>query len=118
MTNFCGESDAAAEQLYDELMARTWALHGVVQSVVTDVWRTDVSARLAAAALSHVRALRERSVHADVLRALLWPVGSPPGVGDAWWATPLGQLMSAREPQTAPTEGNLIVDLVDDLAAS
>ena len=118
MTNFCGESDAAAEQLYDELMARTWALHGVVQSVVSDVSRPDVSARLAAAALNHVRALRGRSVHAGVLGALLWPVGPPPGVGDAWWATPLGQLMLASQPQTAPTEGDLIVDLVDDLLAS
>ena len=118
MTNFCGESDAAAEQLYDELMARTWALHGVMPSVMTDVARTDVSARLAAAALLHVRALRGRSAHAGALRALLWPVGARPGVGDAWWATPLGQLMSATQPQTAPTKGDVTVDLVDDLVAS
>ena len=118
MTNFCGESDAAAEQLYDELMARTWALHGVIQSVMTDVSRTDVSARLAAAALLYVRALRGRSIHVGALCALLWPGGSRPGVGDAWWATPLGQIMWATQPQTAPTEGDLMVELVDDLVAS
>ena len=97
MTEFCERSDPAAEQLYDELMTRTWALHGVLQSVTTDVTRAEVSTRLAAAALSHVRDLRGSIVHAGVLHALLWPTGSCPGVGDAWWATPLGQFLSAGQ---------------------
>ena len=39
MANLDADWDAAAEQLYDELMSRTWALHGVLRSESTDVTR-------------------------------------------------------------------------------
>jgi hypothetical protein len=118
MTNFCGGSDAAVEQLYDELMARTWALHSVVPSAATDVSRADVSTRLAAAAFTLVRDLRELAGHPGALHALLWPTGSRPLVGDTWWATPLGMLMSPAQPASTQTNGDVTVDVVDDLVAS
>jgi hypothetical protein len=118
MTNICGGSDAAVEQLYDELMARTWALHGVVPSLATDVSRADVSTRLAVAALTLVRDVLERTGDTRELHALLWPMGTCPGVGDAWWATPLGLLMSAAQPVPAQTDRDVTVDVVDDLVSS
>jgi hypothetical protein len=96
---FCGGSDAAAEQLYDELMARTWALHAVLQSVMTDVRRRDVATQLAAAADRHVRDLRDEADAGCTVRAVLWPTGCLPSPSDAWWATPLGLLMRERRPK-------------------
>ena len=54
MANHDADWDAAAEQLYDEMMSRTWALHGVLRSESTDVTRLDVCTRLADVALRRV----------------------------------------------------------------
>ena len=100
-----GGSDAAAEQLYDELMARTWALHGVLQSVTTDVCAVRCvdtvgrrSAQLTSVTCEEASSTPVRSMRCCGL------VGSCPGVGDAWWATPLGQLLSAG-PASVGTNG-------------
>ncbi len=73
MANFCGESNAAVEQLYDELMARTWAIHDVLGAAATDVTSADVAARLAAVARTQIRSLLTEGVHELALNALLWP---------------------------------------------
>ena len=97
----CEEAgDAAAEQLYDELTARTWGLHQVLRSVTTDVARRDMIEQLATAADRHVAALRGDDPVADPLRRLLWPSGAIPVANDPRWATPQGQLIphpSARQ---------------------
>lgn len=94
MANLWTESDAAVEQLYDELMARTWAIHRIVDADATDVTRPDVSANLAAVALGHVSSLVNGDADEDwALERLLWPTRPRPVATDPWWLTPLGQLI-------------------------
>jgi hypothetical protein len=93
-------ADPATEQLYDELMARAWALHSVVQTAGTDVRRADVSAAIAAAARCHVSTLGSGGGEAlRTVHALLWPASDAPAPDHPWWATPLGQLMRGRQPE-------------------
>ncbi|MET0147054.1 MAG: hypothetical protein ABW328_20015 [Ilumatobacteraceae bacterium] len=119
MANFFGESDAAVEQLYDELMARAWAIHGVLGAAATDVTRADVAARLAAVALSHVSGLATGGVDADVaLDAVLWPAAGRPVEGDPWWSTPLGQLVSKTPRERAATRDQRPGGVTPELVAS
>ena len=55
------------------------------------------------AAQRQVAALRrgDRDDGTDGLRRLLWPCGTIIAEGDAWWATPLGQLMQDQRPSPA-----------------
>jgi len=96
---------AAAEQLYDELMARTWSVHQVVGSALTDVDRRDVSHQLVVAAQRTIAGLQgpDSDQVADGLRRLLWPCGALPGPGDPWWATPLGQLLAIECATRSPS---------------
>jgi hypothetical protein len=96
--------DAAMEQLYDEFLARTWALHQVLASGTTDVTRRDVTAQLAAAANRQLAALAGsgRDQVAGRLHRLLWPSGAIPAANDPWWATPLGRFRQHDPALTAP----------------
>jgi hypothetical protein len=119
MANVRGDTTAAVEQLYDELMARTWAIHGVVGAAATDVTVADVAARLAAVAFSHVRGLVMGGVGAEMaLDALLWPSGARPVEADPWWSTPLGQLMTKSPRERAATGDQRAGDVIRDLIAS
>jgi hypothetical protein len=111
--NIGHDLDPAAEQLYDELMARAWALHTVLPSVMTDVHRNDVSRRLVEAAHRHVSDLRSnRPIATSALLTLLWPMRCIPPASDPWWATPLGALITHhRQPQMAPTVEHAIATL-------
>lgn len=95
--------DAAIEQLYDEFLARTWALHEVLGSVMIDVARRDVTEQLAITAGRHVAALAGDGGHqiVDRLPRLLWPSGTIPAADDPWWATPLGRLITTVGPGDA-----------------
>jgi hypothetical protein len=116
---FWEETDAAAEQLYDELMARTWALHAVRPSPVTDVHQRDVAVQLAEAAARYVGELRRGSAPAgQAVRALLWPSASVPAGSDPWWATPLGALLRQRRAQLAPTVRSTSPRSISHLVAS
>ena len=96
--------DAAIEQLYDELLARTWAVHEVLGSVMIDVARRDVTEQLAAAAGRHVAALAGDGEHqiVDRLLRVLWPSGTIPAADDPWWATPLGRLITTAGNRRCP----------------
>lgn len=91
-----GDWDPAAEQLYDELMSRTWALHLVLGSASTDVTRDDVCDHLATVARRCVCLQRVGDDVDPGLDGLLWPSGACPDDRHPWWSTPLGQLMSTR----------------------
>ncbi|HEU4839860.1 MAG TPA: hypothetical protein VFT09_00410 [Ilumatobacteraceae bacterium] len=100
MDVFDEQGDAAVEQLYDELLARTWSVHQVMGSVTTDIDRREVTEQLAIAARRYVAALGHDGHHAaDRLRRVLWPCGAIPTDGDAWWATPLGRLIRGGCPR-------------------
>ena len=119
MANFCGESDAAVEQLYDELMARIWAIHDILGTAGADVTRADVAARLAAVALTHVRNLSTGGVQAEIaLSALLWPSGARPIETDPWWSTPLGHLIDKTARERASTRHAQASDAICHLVAS
>ena len=96
--------DAAIEQLYDEFLARTWALHEVLGSVTIDVAHRDVTEQLAITAGRHVAALAGNGGHqiVDRLLRLLWPSGTIPAADDPWWATPLGRLITTAGPRRCP----------------
>ena len=85
----------AAEQLYDEILARTWALHQLDPSLGVDVDATAVRARAAACAVRIVGRLAEDPASEEQrwLSVLLWSGSAPPGVSDGWWSTPLGCLL-------------------------
>jgi len=85
--------DAAATQLYDELMARAWAMFTVLASPHDDVREPLVQRRLAATATRYVSDLARTPRINQALRALLWPTSCGPSPQDAWWDTPLGTLM-------------------------
>ena len=60
MDVFLNERDAAVEQLYDELVGRTWSVQQVLGAVMPNVDRRDVHEHLAAVANRHVVALATR----------------------------------------------------------
>jgi hypothetical protein len=111
MANVEGDWDPAAEQLYDELMSRTWAVHGVVGSSATDVTRTDVCGHLATFARHWVCARRGGDEIDLGLDALLWPSGARPDDSHPWWSTPLGRLMSMRPRSATSTRRDVELDV-------
>ena len=85
----------AAEQLYDEILARTWSLHQLDPRLGGDV---DIAAVRACAATTAVRIVGRllegpASEERRWLSALLWSGSAPPGVTDGWWSSPLGCLL-------------------------
>ena len=92
-------ADPAAEQLYDELVARAWAIGLFIPDArfeLSDGNRT----RLARVAVNAVDAMRDRDDTLDVaghaVTRLLWPSSNPPPMNDLWWRTPLGRLLRGR----------------------
>ena len=82
----------AAEQLYDEILARTWSLHQLDPRLGGDVDAAAVRASAAATAVRVVSRLLEdpASQERRWLTVLLWSGSAPPDVSDGWWSTPLG----------------------------
>ena len=89
-------TDPPAEQLYDELLFRLWALHQLADFPVADIAQPETTRRLAAMAATAVNALRTDGDPAPIT-AVLWPNRAPPARSDAWWRTPLGELLAHYE---------------------
>ncbi len=90
----------AAEQLYDEILARTWSLHQFEPRLGGDV---DTAAVRACAATTAVRIVGRllagpAGEERRCLSVLLWSGSAPPGVADGWWSTPLGCLLRTLQP--------------------
>ena len=85
----------AAEQLYDEILARTWSLHQLDPILGGDVDAAAVRASAAATAVRVVCRLLEGPANEERrwLSVLLWSGSAPPDVSDGWWSTPLGCLL-------------------------
>ena len=86
-------TDPPAEQLYDELLSRLWALHQLADFPVADITQPETARRLAAMAAAAVDELRSDGDPAPIA-AVLWPNRAPPARADAWWRTPLGELLT------------------------
>ncbi len=89
-------TDPPAEQLYDELLSRLWALHQLADFPVADITQPETARRLAAMAAAAVDELRSDGDPAPIT-AVLWPNRTPPAHADAWWRTPLGELLNHYE---------------------
>ena len=90
--------DAATEQLYDELIGRLWSLHEALRVASLDPAVGQVRSQIAGYAIRAVTTARgecSSHAHAHLIR-LLWPTG-PPDESDAWWRTPLGELLRAAD---------------------
>jgi hypothetical protein len=88
--------DRAAEQLFDEMMARVYAIAELAPATQLAGAPARMHRAVAEGAQGTVSLLR-RGPTADVvhrLRLLLWPCGGAPRRDDAWWCTPLGQLLA------------------------
>jgi hypothetical protein len=95
---------AAAEQLYDEILARTWSLHQLDPGLGGNVDAAAVRACAAATAVRVVGRLLEGSASEERrwLSVLLWSGSAPPDDADGWWSTPLGCLL--RTPRLSPSQ--------------
>jgi hypothetical protein len=94
--NLC--EDRAADQLFDEVIARLYAIAELAPGAQLADAPARVHRALADGATHTVHALRQGSTP-DVthrLALLLWSCGSPPGRHDPWWRTPLGELLAER----------------------
>ncbi len=89
-------SAAAAEQLYDELMARAWALDAAISDRCDEVIGDEMRHRLARRAVEIAKALPADPAAHALLERLLWPASTPPQATDPWWLTPLGLLTRAQ----------------------
>ena len=89
-------TDPPAEQLYDELLFRLWALHQLADFPVADIAQPETTRHLAAMAATAVNTLRTDGDPAPIT-AVLWPNKTPPAHADAWWRTPLGELLNHYE---------------------
>jgi anti-sigma B factor antagonist len=88
------DRERAADQLYDELMARTWALHEVLATPAFDARRPAIQTCISSAVAHHIAELSEPSAtNCPELRRLLWPTADVPPSGHPWWSTPLGRLV-------------------------
>jgi hypothetical protein len=100
-------TDPPAEQLYDELLSRLWALHQLADFPVADISRPETTRRLEAVAATAVDTLRTEGDPTPIT-TVLWPNRAPPAHSDAWWRTPLGELLThywgrgAAHPSTSP----------------
>ena len=83
----------AAEQLYDELLARHWALQSAMNG-----GRDDIDARFVAAldatALRLIAAVSRETTSAHELLRYLHPI-SAPHEQDPWWNSPPGRLLDS-----------------------
>jgi hypothetical protein len=96
-------SDPAMEQVYDELLARAWALRSALGGPESS--SEELRSRLANRALEVVRCLRAGHDVEELrvwLARLLWPVSAPPSELDPWWRTPLGVLLAVQSRAEAP----------------
>jgi hypothetical protein len=94
------------QQLCEELLARTWAVHLVTPSPATDIADPVVAKNVAAAARRISAQLCSSGAElARVRRELaqiLWPCFGPPGPTDDWWRTPLGVALTSVETVGVP----------------
>jgi hypothetical protein len=97
-----GDDARVTEQLFEELVARCWALGSVAEGVcdVVDHTSTRVVLGRVAERLVHDVTVGTSTRH-DLLR-VLHPVAVP-GADDEWWATPLGRLLGRpQRPRRRP----------------
>jgi hypothetical protein len=89
----------AAEQLYDEILARTWSLHQLDPSLAGDVNSAAVRAHAAETAARIVGRIVQSPASEERrwLSVLLWSASAPPDSSDGWWLTPLGRLLRPLE---------------------
>ena len=88
--------DPAADQLFDEIMARVYAIGELAPAARFVGAPARAHRAVADGARDAVRALRQDPT-ADVihkLRLLLWSCGGAPARDDPWWRTPLGELLA------------------------
>jgi hypothetical protein len=98
MAEFGG--DAAVEQLYDELLARTVAVATFAPSISELARNTTVRHHLAGSAWEAVRELHcDPRPPTSTLSRLLWPNGTEPCPTHPWWSTPLGALLRSGATQ-------------------
>lgn len=89
-------TDPIEQQLREELLGRTWAVHLVTNATTTDIADPDVTAYVAATAGRWAQELRDPSTGRRSIQHLarvLWPTTGVPDPADGWWRTPLGVAM-------------------------
>ena len=102
-------TDPVAEQLFDEIMSRVWAIGELAPLTNLADIPTPLRGAIAEGAASTARDLR-RCPRADVvyrLQTLLWSGGAQPVATDPWWRTPLGELLAGSLRQADDREGDL-----------
>jgi hypothetical protein len=82
----------AAEQLYDELLSRVWALHALAPAFTSSPDSRRLQDALRGAAWTALERATIDHVARAALGRALWPVRLPP-IQDSWWRTPLGRLI-------------------------
>jgi hypothetical protein len=89
--------DPAAEQLFDEILARSAAISEMVPAWPSPRplrWRgglIEASSRT----VTSLRSGRDPDAGAGLIRAM-WPTNTCPPPGHDWWLTPLGELLTDR----------------------
>ncbi len=71
-------ASAAVEQLYDELMARAWALDAAISDRCGEAIGDEMRRHLACRALEIAKALPGDPAAHALLKGLLWPASLPP----------------------------------------
>jgi hypothetical protein len=95
--------EAATDQLVDEICQRLAALYGLVQTSLTETGPPITDIRAQAVELTHrLNGPKAKGLAAVIARAL-WPPRAGTQVPRAWWATPLGRLLSNAD--SAPSAG-------------
>src|SRR4051794_381060 len=109
--------NVAVEQLYDELLARHWALHAVAVELcpLAGNSSTECALQRAATRILHELSLRELEA-LDVLR-FLYPVAVP-DTRHEWWATPLGRALESASRARHPGRSDHRNVTVSDIASS
>ena len=91
----------AAEQLYDELMARAWAMQSVAPTTSADPTTAETRDALAGAARRLVHRIEANPAEGVAeLGRVSWPCGPAVASDDPWWRTRLGLLLNSQH--TAP----------------
>jgi len=112
-----GCDNVAVEQLYDELLARRWALHAVAVELCPLAGNSSTEGALQRAATRILHELSLGELEAlDVLR-VLYPVAVP-DARDRWWATPLGRVLQSASRAQQPGRSDHGHVTVSDMASS
>lgn len=89
----CDGGHPAVEQMYDELLARLWALRSVSVSLCPGDASVPPSEDVIRVATAWVNGIVSSERSPVELLRVLWPCSPPPLTEDLWWRTPLGELL-------------------------